>query len=356
MAPRHGSSSSSYHSDYNPWSTTVLLTLENFPSKTFFYTQFAFDILSLLAFIVFLIWACKIRNRSLPLKALICALASFTCSQINIVVWEALCIAEAEVTSYYLIDLMLWDFFRVVAICLTFYVFWNLIHNFLSLIRHSGKPHVAVTIIHYIFLGIIFLVSLAEWGLCVTSYVQTVTFIYGGTLQFTWSHLSGATGIIYWAFSMEILAWMIFVVTKAGNGIFVSKMPAMAIVTAAVSWFAVCSISAIVYIRYSLVYVGYYEWPLYLDALRTILKFVFWVGTYTGILLCCSKWHMLGDEQKYSVHQYQSQYPPAQTQPQYLAQFSGGQYPPVQQQPYGVTPYLDHSAQNQAHQHPVSPQ
>lgn len=244
MAPRHGSSSSSYHSDYNPWSTTVLLTLENFPSKTFFYTQFAFDILSLLAFIVFLIWACKIRNRSLPLKALICALASFTwyvgrsrlnfnnsltsgsllSSQINIVVWEALCIAEAEVTSYYLIDLMLWDFFRVVAICLTFYVFWNLIHNFLSLIRHSGKPHVAVTIIHYIFLGIIFLVSLAEWGLCVTSYVQTVTFIYGGTLQFTWSHLSGATGIIYWAFSMEILAWMIFVVTKAGNGIFVSKV------------------------------------------------------------------------------------------------------------------------------------
>ncbi|CAI7670549.1 unnamed protein product, partial [Penicillium discolor] len=228
MAPRRGSSSSSYHSDYNPWSTTVLLTLENFPSKDFFYTQFAFDILSLLAFIVFLIWACKIKNRSLPLKALICALASFTCgsllsSQINIVVSEALYVAEAEVTRYYLIDLMLWDFFRVVAICLTFYVFWNLIHNFLSHIRHSGKPHVAVTILHYIFLGIIFLFSLAEWGLCVTSYVRTVTSMYDEILQLVWSHLSGATGIIYWVFSMEILAWMIFVVTKAGNDIFVSK-------------------------------------------------------------------------------------------------------------------------------------
>lgn len=127
-------------------------------------------------------------------------------------------------TYYYLIDLMLWDFFRVVATCLTFYVFWNLIHNFLSHIRHSGKPHVAVTIIHYIFLAIVFVVSLAEWGLCVASYVRTVTSIYDETLQLTWSHLSGATSIIYWAFSMEILAWMIFVVTKAGNDIFVSKV------------------------------------------------------------------------------------------------------------------------------------
>jgi hypothetical protein len=125
---------------------------------------------------------------------------------------------------YYLICLMLWDFFRVVAICLTFYVFWNLIHNFLSHIRGSGKPHVAVTIIHYIFLVIIFVISLAEFGLCVASYVRSVTSPYDETLQLTWTHLSGATEIIYWAFSMEILAWMIFVVTKAGNHIFVSKV------------------------------------------------------------------------------------------------------------------------------------
>lgn len=78
MAPRRGSYSSSSYSDYNPWSATVWLSLENHQSKAFFITQFVFDILSLLAFIVFLIWACKIRNRSIPLKTLICALASFT--------------------------------------------------------------------------------------------------------------------------------------------------------------------------------------------------------------------------------------------------------------------------------------
>lgn len=118
---------------------------------------------------------------------------------------------------------MLWDFFRVVAICFTFYVFWNLIHNFLGHIRGSGKPHAAVTTIHYIFLAIIFVISLAEWSLRVAVYVRSVASLYG-TLQFTLSHLNGATDIIYWAFSMEILAWMIFVVTKAGNDIFVSKV------------------------------------------------------------------------------------------------------------------------------------
>lgn len=119
---------------------------------------------------------------------------------------------------------MLWDFFRVVAICFTFYVFWNLIHNFLGHIRGSGKPHAAVTTIHYIFLAIIFVISLAEWSLRVAVYVRNVTSRYGGTLQFTLSHLNGATDIIYWAFSMEILAWMIFVVTKAGNDTFVSNV------------------------------------------------------------------------------------------------------------------------------------
>lgn len=140
------------------------------------------------------------------------------------VVWEALYIADAEVTRYYLIDLMLWDFFRVMGICLTFCVFWNLIHNFLAHIRGSDKPHVAVSIVHYIFIVIIVVVSLAEWGLCVASYVRSATSRYDDTLQFTWTHLSGASEVIYWVFSMEIVAWMIFAANKAGNDIFVSKV------------------------------------------------------------------------------------------------------------------------------------
>lgn len=82
MAPRRGGGgySSSYYGNDNPWSETVWLSLDYYYRdgyKTFFLTQFAFDILSLLAFVAFLIWACTIRNRSLPMKGLICALTSF---------------------------------------------------------------------------------------------------------------------------------------------------------------------------------------------------------------------------------------------------------------------------------------
>ncbi|KAJ5506736.1 hypothetical protein N7453_005693 [Penicillium expansum] len=357
MAPRRGGGfSSSYYGDNNQWSDTTWLSLDNYRGKSFFLTQFAFDILSLLAFIVFFIWACRIRDRSLPLKGLICALTSFICSQMSIIAWEALYVAGAEVTMYYLISLMLWDFFRVMAICFTFYVFWNLIHSFLGLINASGKPHVAVSIVHYLFLIIIFVLSFAEWGLCVGSYVRSVTSTYDETLQLIWTHVNGATDILCWAFSMEILAWIIFVVVKAGNHVFVSKMPAVAIITAATAWFAVFAVAAIIYIRYTLVYGDYYSWPIYLNAVATILKFVFWVGTYTGILLCCAKWHKLDDEQKYRVPQYQSRYPPDQFPPRYLAQYPEGQNPPIQQQPYSVAPYLDHSAQPQTHPHHVSPQ
>ncbi|OQE22792.1 hypothetical protein PENFLA_c012G01028 [Penicillium flavigenum] len=352
MAPRRGGggSYSSSYGDDNPWSDTVLLSIGPYQSKSLFIAEFAFDILSLLAFVAFLIWACTIRNRSLALKGAICALTSFICSQTSLVVLEAMFIAEAEVTMYYLICLMLTDFFKLAAMCLTLYVFWELIHRFLSLTRPSGKPHVAVTTIHYVFLGIIFLVSLVEWGLCVAYYVRSVNSNYD--LSWTLTQVSCAVYIIHWVLSTEILAWVIFLAVKAGNNAFASKLPAMALITSAISWCAVCATVAIIGIRYSLMPVYQYDRPMYLSTATSIVEFILWVGTYTGILLCCAKWHNLGDERKYAAPQYQPQYPVAQFPP---GQFREGQYPPIQQQSYGVAPYPDHLAQPQAHPHHVSP-
>ncbi|CAG8903512.1 unnamed protein product [Penicillium egyptiacum] len=354
MAPRRGGGSSSSYSSYDdsPWGETVWLSLEHYQNKPLFIVQFVFDILSLLALVAFLIWACTIRNRSLPLKGVICALTSFIFSQINMIVLEAMLVAETKVTMYYLISFMLIDFFKLVAICLTLYVFWGLIHRFLGLIRASGKPHAAVTTIHSVFLGIIFLVSLAEWGLCVAYYVRSVTSHSVGEIAWTWTQLNGAAYIVYWVLSTEILAWVIFVAIKAGNYAFASKLPAMALITAAISWCAVCTTVAIINIRYNLMYTSYeYGRPTYLETAKTIIQFVLWVGTYAGVLLCCAKWHSLGDGRNYPAPQYQPQYPPDQFPPD---QFPAGQYPPIQQQPYGVAPYLDHSAQPQAHSHHVS--
>ncbi|KAJ5268905.1 hypothetical protein N7497_010369 [Penicillium chrysogenum] len=378
MAPRRGGGGyySSYGND-NPWSETIVLTLGSYLRKSLYITEFAFHILSLIAFVAFLIWACTIRNRSLALKGAICALTSFICrsfasSQINLVVLEAMTIAETEVTMYYLIGLMLTDFFALAAMWFTLYVFWELIHRFLGLTRPSGKPHAAVTTIHYVFLGIVFLVSVAEWGVRVAYYVWSVNFNY--ELSWTLTQVSCAVYIIHWVLSTEILAWVFFLAIKAGNNAFASKvnptailptkneptnwpfqLPAMALFTAAISWCAVCATVAIIGIRYSLLPVYQYDRPVYLSTAISIVEFFLYVGTYTGILLCCAKWHSLGDgdERKYSAPQYQPQY-----QPQYsAAQFPPreGQYPPIQQQSYGVAPYTDHSAQPQAHPHHVSP-
>jgi hypothetical protein len=78
MAPRRGGGYySDYYSDTDPWSETVWFSLEDHSGQNLFYGQFAFDILSLLALIGFFIWACKIKNRNLPLKGLMGALTCF---------------------------------------------------------------------------------------------------------------------------------------------------------------------------------------------------------------------------------------------------------------------------------------
>ena len=125
---------------------------------------------------------------------------------------------------YYLISYILMDFFKLAAVWLTLYVFWELIHRFLSLISASGKPHAAVTTIHHVFLGIIFLVSIAEWGMRVAYYVRGVNNDSIAELVWAWTQVAGAVYIIYWVLSTEILGWGIFLAVKAGNYTFVSKV------------------------------------------------------------------------------------------------------------------------------------
>lgn len=80
MAPRRGSggSSSSYDSYYSsPWSQEISLSLDYVPSKTSFIAGFAFDVLTILALVSFLIWACLIHNGRGQLKGVIPALSLY---------------------------------------------------------------------------------------------------------------------------------------------------------------------------------------------------------------------------------------------------------------------------------------
>jgi hypothetical protein len=124
---------------------------------------------------------------------------------------------------YYLITLMLSSFFMLLGICLTFYVFWSLLHHMLGRLTDSGKPYRAVTILHWVLQGLIVVLSLADWALYVVYVASTVT-DYNKTLGNSWSKLEAALFIIFWLLSMEVLAWSIFVVVKAGTHRFVSRV------------------------------------------------------------------------------------------------------------------------------------
>ncbi|KAJ5200607.1 PDZ-binding protein CRIPT [Penicillium cf. griseofulvum] len=360
MAPRRGGDYSDSYGENDPWSETVWLSLEYHRGKNLFYGQFAFDILSLLALIAFFIWTCRIKNRSLPLKGIMGAVTCFICSEIIIITWAALSIAETEVTMYYIISMILQDFFMVMGICLTFYIFWTLINRFLGLLTSSGKPHASVTSAHSLLFALIVVMALAQTALYIVYSVGIVTGQYS-FIQLHFIRLNGALHIIYWLLSMEVVGCTIYLVMKAGSHRFVSKVnpgilsinsmqtdwlfqaPAIALISAAVCWFVVCFTSAVTIMAYSLTFTN--RWPVYLDLLSAIIQFVFLVGTYTGILMCCAKWHNLGDE-----HDYSAPHPPAQYPPQHMAE---GHYPSVQQ-PYGA-PYQGYSTQPQTH-HQVSPQ
>lgn len=139
------------------------------------------------------------------------------------IAYEALFIADAYVTEYYRIILMLVTFFNLLATLLIFYIFWSLIHRLLARLTDSGKPYAAVTIIHWILLGILTAVSIANWGMYVAYEVGQVTYIRMD-LALAWADLDNAQTIIFWLLSMEIVAWTIFVTVKAGTHRFLSRV------------------------------------------------------------------------------------------------------------------------------------
>ncbi|CAG8059954.1 unnamed protein product [Penicillium salamii] len=361
MAPRRGGSG--FYYDNSAWSSTTILSLEygsyGYGSnhnryKDLYYAMFAFDILTLIAFIVFLVWSCTIRgNRGLPIKTLNSALFSFILSQICTVVVEALYVASAEVMMYYLISYMLSNFFHYLGICLTFYVFWSLQHRLLSRLTDSGKPYAAVTTVHWILLALTLLFSLVVWALYVVYVAGNVTYRYFIDVA-VWVKVGSALYIVFWLLSLEVLAWSIFVAVKAGTHRFVSKMPVFALINAAVGWFALTLTSMVIWVRYNLEI--RFVVPDYLSTVQAAVSFIFWVVTFVGLLLCCSKWRRLGQEpEKYDAP---AQYPypqyPAGPYPPPPGQAPPGQYQtPYPNQPHGTAPYYDYAA-NPAPTHPVS--
>ena len=107
-----------------------------------------------------------------------------------------------------------------------FFVFYNLIHGLLDHLTDAGKPYALVSSIHWVILGLVSALSLAAWGLFVAWEVLDVNDVYSGPLDVTMAYVKvdGARSIVYWIVSIEILAWAIFVIVKAGSHRFNSKV------------------------------------------------------------------------------------------------------------------------------------
>lgn len=145
-------------------------------------------------------------------------------SMITILVYEIFFFANATVQMYYVIDLMLNEFFGLAAGCLIFFVFYHLIHSILNRLTDAGKPYAVVAIVHWVILGLVSVVSLATFGLYVAFQVQYVQNYYYSSIAKQYNNLEAARAIIWWILSLEIVAWFIFIVVKAGSHRFASRV------------------------------------------------------------------------------------------------------------------------------------
>lgn len=145
---------------------------------------------------------------------------------ITAIVYEVFFLAEAVVTQYYNIDLMLQVFFSDLSVWLIVYVFYNLIHRVVNRLTDAGKPYAAISIVHWVILAILGAISIAAWGIYVAFRVYYVQGSRGNLVDLvdSMNKVDSARVILFWVVSMEIFAWFLFAAVKAGSHRFPSRV------------------------------------------------------------------------------------------------------------------------------------
>ncbi|KAJ5611137.1 hypothetical protein N7510_007856 [Penicillium lagena] len=268
----------------------------------------------------FLIWTCGIRQptnflskrRPLPMGGIRSALICWILADLLSCVYIGVAVGQDVVKEYYQIAPMLQSFFQHISQCLLFYVFYSLIHRFLDGLTDVGRPYAAVNIIHWIVLGVLFVMGMTSFALDVVNTVYYVTEVYILQVETAAEKVYCANAILLLVASLEVLAWAVFVTVKGGRGRFRSRIAAISLIIGAFFYFALNLMWTVLNIR---IYLFYYIPPDYLGLLESVLDFVFFVGTYVGILLCCVKWKSLSPQDgAWQAQQYSHQQQPYQQQ------------------------------------------
>lgn len=119
---------------------------------------------------------------------------------------------------------MLQDFFSVIFSCVLFLAFYQTIHLLLDRLTDSGKPYASLRIFHWVLLGLITILSLAEFAVYVAVQYKEVETTLTFQLIDGWRKLYSARCIIYFVMAFEIFVWTIFVTVKAGTHRFASRV------------------------------------------------------------------------------------------------------------------------------------
>lgn len=140
-----------------------------------------------------------------------------------LVVEDIFFLAKTTLTEYYRIEFLVLNFFQDLNYCLLFLVFYKLIDVFLDRLTDAGRPYAPVTYLHWVVLGIVFALAIAQWSMNVAYQVFDVNKPFTEFI-IVYENVSGAVDVVYWAVSLEIVAWTIFILVKAGSHRFESKV------------------------------------------------------------------------------------------------------------------------------------
>ncbi|KAL2011329.1 hypothetical protein VTN00DRAFT_4047 [Thermoascus crustaceus] len=348
MAPRRGGGSSgsgsSYYNDDSPWNEEVPLGVYGARARMLMITALVFEIITLVACLVFLLASFFIKRSKgdptanrVPSRSLIYSILSNIIRQILAIVLLFFYVLEVTVKQSYVVLLMFWTIFELLALVLIFYVFYRILHNYLDRLYRGSKSYLPFTYLHWAILGVISVLSLVEAVLNIVTLVQDVNRTYGSLpLILSLAKLSSARKIISWLASLEIILCSVFVVIKSGALKVNSLLGSIFLGIGNFFFFFLCFSNAIIAMRY---YLGRNSPPDYLSTATSVIWTIGIVGLYTGIVGYCMLWRKTNAQYHVPPEQQQQQYAaqqPVQYHQQPVGQFQAYQ-PPMgqfqQQQP-----------------------
>lgn len=124
--------------------------------------------------------------------------------------------------NFYSPALILSSFFKHVAICLLFYIFYQITHLCARYATDGKHPPFTIRTLHWFIFGIIVATAIIDWIFIIpkvnasrsTNLQGNRSANYGNVVQRSFQ-MDSATQIIRWVASGDILAWDIYLVTKA---------------------------------------------------------------------------------------------------------------------------------------------